>query len=133
MTVFVEDFIVLASIGIYSAERLHKQRLRFSLAVRLENCAPPFDARNVLDYNLLRDGVRAIVEAGHVGYQETVCEAVLSMCLALPQVVWARVKVAKLDAFADCAAVGCEMESSVVQPVVGAAFPLAGEGVSFGN
>ncbi len=112
VTLFVEDYVTSARIGIYQAERTREQRVRISISVRVENCAYPYAANNVLDYNLLRDGVRAIIEAGHIEYQETFCEDILSMCLAMPRVSRARVKVAKLDAFPDCTAVGCEIERS---------------------
>ena len=114
VTLFLEDFVTAARIGIYQAERTREQRVRISISVRVENCTHPYAANNVLDYNLLRDGIRAIIEAGHIEYQETLCENILSMCLALPRVSRARVKVAKLDAFPDCAAVGCEIERSKI-------------------
>ena len=115
VTLFLEDFVTSAKIGIYQAERIREQRVRISISVRVENCIYPYAANNVLDYNALRDGVRAIIAAGHIEYQETFCDHILSMCLALPRVSRARVRVAKLDAFPDCAAVGCEMERSKLE------------------
>lgn len=70
----------------------------------------PYTCRNVLDYNHLRNGTRAIIDVGHVESQETLCQHILSMSLSQPGVSMARVRVAKLDAFSDCSEVGCEME-----------------------
>jgi dihydroneopterin aldolase len=86
--------------------------VRIDITIRVRNCAYPFSKHNVLDYNHLRDGVRAIIDAGHIEYQETLCERIVSMCLSLPRVSMAHVRVAKLEAFVDCAAVGCEIERS---------------------
>jgi 7,8-dihydroneopterin aldolase/epimerase/oxygenase len=110
VTLFLKDFVTTANIGIYASEKTGPQRMTIDITVRVENCAPPYAPDNVLDYNLLRDGVRNIIDAGHIDYQETLCARIVAMCLALPRVSRTRVRVAKLDAFADCAAVGCEIE-----------------------
>jgi 7,8-dihydroneopterin aldolase/epimerase/oxygenase len=112
VTLFLKDFVTTANIGIYASEKTGPQRMKIDITVRVENCAPPYTPDNVLDYNLLRNGVRSIIEAGHIDYQETLCARIVSMCLALPRVSRTRVRVAKLDAFADCAAVGCEIEQA---------------------
>jgi len=110
LMLFLHNYVTPAQIGIYSSERTHEQRVRIDIAVRVEGCTSPYSARNVLDYNVLRDGVRRIIDLGHIEYQETLCQHILSMCLAQPGVSMARVRVAKLDAFPDCSEVGCEME-----------------------
>jgi dihydroneopterin aldolase len=110
VTLFIANLVLEASIGIYASERAKTQRVAIDITVRVENCAHPFTANNILDYNRLRDGVREIIEAGHIDYQETFCGQIVSMCLSLPRVSVARVRVAKLDAFTDCTAVGCEIE-----------------------
>jgi 7,8-dihydroneopterin aldolase/epimerase/oxygenase len=110
VTLFITNLVLEASIGIYASERTVTQRVAIDITVRVENCAYPYTPTNVLDYNHLRDGVKGIVEAGHIDYQETFCAQIVSMCLALPHVSFARVRVAKLDAFSDCTAVGCEIE-----------------------
>ena len=112
LTLFLENFVTVARIGVYPHERAREQRVRIDIAIRVEECAPPYDRHNVLDYNQLRDGARAIIAAGHIEYQETLCDRIVALCLALPPVSHARVRVAKLDAFGDCNAVGCEIERS---------------------
>lgn len=106
----VEGLVILARIGIYPSELTRPQKLRVDIMVRVSRCSYPYTALNVLDYNVLRDGVHAIVAAGHIDYQETLCERVIALCLSLPRVTMARVRVAKLEAFADCLSVGCEMQ-----------------------
>jgi dihydroneopterin aldolase len=112
VTLFIDDLVTSARIGIYPAELKHPQKVRLDITVRVANCSYPYTALNVLDYNVLRNGVHAIIAAGHIDYQETLCERVIAMCLSFPRVAMARVRVAKLEAFPDCHAVGCEMERS---------------------
>jgi len=112
VTLFLRNHVTTARIGVYASERVREQRVRIDITIRVQNCAYPFTKHNVLDYNHLRDGVRTIIDAGHIEYQETFCERIVSMCLSLPRVSMARVRVAKLDAFVDCDAVGCEIERS---------------------
>lgn len=64
VTVFLCDYVTAARIGVYPSERTREQRVRIDIAVRVQNCAYPFSKHNVLDYNHLRDGVRAIIDTG---------------------------------------------------------------------
>ncbi len=122
VTLFINDLVASARIGIYPAELTRPQKVRLDIMVGVSNCSYPYTALNVLDYNLLRDGVHAIIAGGHIDYQETLCERVVAMCLSFPKVVMARVRVAKLEAFSDCKAVGCEMERSRSEPAVKGSF-----------
>jgi dihydroneopterin aldolase len=64
----------------------------------------------VVDYEGVADAVRAIVAAGHVMLVETLAERIAESCLADPRVHLARVRVEKLDVFADAASAGVEIE-----------------------
>ena len=68
------------------------------------------DLRRVVDYEGVADAVRAIVAAGHVMLVETLAERIAESCLADPRVHLARVRVEKLDVFADAASAGVEIE-----------------------
>ena len=52
--------------------------------------------------------VTRIIERGHIGLQETLCDAVLDALLAHPQVSAARVSTRKPDVYDDCDSVGVE-------------------------
>ena len=122
VTLFINDLAASARIGIYPAELDRLQKVRLDIMVRVSNCSYPYTALNVLDYNVLRDGAHAIIAAGHIDYQETLCERVVAMCLSFPKVVMAHVRVAKLEAFPDCEAVGCEMERLRSEPAMKGSF-----------
>ena len=55
-------------------------------------------------------GVRGIVAAGHVRLVETLAERIAEACLSDPRVHLARVRVEKLDIFADAASAGVVIE-----------------------
>jgi dihydroneopterin aldolase len=107
--VFLINYVIDVSIGVYPWERKRRQKVRIDIEVTQTYATTPRTIEDVLDYNRIREGIRGIVDAGHVDLQETLCDKVLGMCLRLPGVQSAKVRVAKLEAFADCEAVGCEM------------------------
>ena len=57
----------------------------------------------MVDYEEVADAVRGIVAAGHVRLVETLAERIAEACLADPRVHLARIRVEKLDIFADAA------------------------------
>ena len=64
----------------------------------------------VVDYEKVAERVRGIVAAGHVRLVETLAERIAEACLADRRVHLARVRVEKLDIFADAASAGVEIE-----------------------
>lgn len=110
--VFVRDLILQAMIGIHAHEKKGRQRIRINLdlAVREGDVELDDDLRNVVCYEEIVEGAKAIVEQGHVGLVETMAEAVAAMCLQDPRVRSARVRVEKLDIFDNAESVGVEIE-----------------------
>ena len=110
-TVFVEGLVCTMAIGAYPSERGRRQKVVVNLKVLVSNPVRPVneDLSNVLDYGTLRQGVLDLTADGHIVLQETLCEAIAEFCLALPGVQSVHVSTGKLEAFADCTAVGCEL------------------------
>ena len=109
--VFLRDMALLAAIGVYPHEHHGPQRVRINvdLAV-LEGDGEADRLDRVLNYEGVAAAVRAIVAAGHVKLVETLAERIAAACLEDQRVIRARVRVEKLDVFADTAAVGVEVE-----------------------
>jgi len=63
----------------------------------------------VVDYEVVTRDIRALVGAGHVMLVETLAERIAEQCLAYPRVQIARIRVEKLDVFADVGSVGVEI------------------------
>ena len=77
----------------------------------IDQGAPEGDSlAGVVDYAQLVQRVRSSAESGHVNLVETLAERLASLCLEDARVRSARVRVEKLDALADVAAVGVEIE-----------------------
>jgi dihydroneopterin aldolase len=117
--VFLRDMVLPASIGIYPHEHAARQRVRINLDLGVEDDgARPLsrvrvgrdELSRVVDYEKLANMVRDIVGAGHVRLVETLAERLAESCFADARVLIARVRVEKLDIFADAASAGVEVE-----------------------
>ena len=109
--VFVRDLVLEASIGVYPHEHARKQRVRINLdlGVADEPCGNDELAR-VVDYEAVAKRVRAVVSAGHFRLVETLAERIAAACLRDGRVRVARIRVEKLDVFADAGSAGVEIE-----------------------
>jgi dihydroneopterin aldolase len=116
--------VLHASVGVHSFEQRAPQRIRVNVDLAVEDDSAQAMSRaapatrqvgrdelsRVVDYEAVADQVRAIVAAGHVSLVETLAERLGEACLADPRVHLVRIRVEKLDIFADTASVGVEIE-----------------------
>jgi dihydroneopterin aldolase len=116
---FIRDMILPASIGVLAHEHQAAQRVRINLDLGVEDDGVGGLSRRrvgreslarVVDYAAVADAVRRIVAAGHIALVETLAERIAEACLADPRVHLARVRVEKLDVFADATSAGVEIE-----------------------
>ncbi len=96
-TLFVRDFVLPVEIGAYSSERGRTHRVRFDVSVLVARAGPTRDMRDVYSYDLISDGIRILVAAGHVDFVETLAERIAAMLLGDARVVKAMVQVTKLE------------------------------------
>jgi len=110
--IFVRDLELAALIGVHRHEQDGRQRVRINLDLDvLEGDHPSQDRlSDVVCYAEIVAGVREIVAAGHINLVETLAERIAARCLADGRVRSARVRIEKLDVFADAASVGVEIE-----------------------
>ncbi|HUN91471.1 MAG TPA: dihydroneopterin aldolase [Burkholderiaceae bacterium] len=110
--VFVRRLAVPARIGVHDFERAAPQRLQVDvdLYVALEQSTPRSDAlEEVVDYDFVRDTVRARIAQGHVNLQETLVDDLARTLLARRGVVAVRVASEKPEVYPDVEAVGVEV------------------------
>ncbi len=110
--VFVRNLVLPASIGIHSFEKTGAQRIRVNvdLAVRETDQPPADEIGQVVCYEEITEGIKAITGRGHVNLVETLAEDIAAMCLEDPRVRSARVRVEKLDILENAESVGVEIE-----------------------
>ena len=117
--VFLRDMVLSASIGVHPHEHADAQRIRINVDLGVEDDGARSLSRarvgrdelsRVVDYEKIAATVRAIVAAGHVRLVETLAERIAEACLADRRVHLVRIRVEKLDVFADAAAAGVEIE-----------------------
>ena len=109
---FLRNYEVMVSIGVYEFEKKGEQRLLINvdLYVPLLATTPRLDRLvEVLDYDFIRATIAARMAQGHIHLQETLVDDVLRVLLAHPQVCAARVSAEKPDAYPDCDAIGVEV------------------------
>lgn len=110
--VFIRDMVVESCIGVHHRERDSKQRVRINLDLTVYEGERPLEDQlaNVVCYERIVDGVRAISQNGHINLVETLAERIAAFCLNDRRVRAARVRIEKLDVFSFAASVGVEIE-----------------------
>jgi 7,8-dihydroneopterin aldolase/epimerase/oxygenase len=115
--VFVRDMILTASIGIYPHEHRDRQRVRINVDLTVDDetalagvVVGPDELSRVVSYERVVIAVRTIVGSGHIRLVETMAERIAEACLTDIRVRTARIRVEKLDIFADADSAGVEVE-----------------------
>ncbi|MGJ3626507.1 dihydroneopterin aldolase [Sphingomonas sp. MMS24-JH45] len=108
-TIVLDDMQVPMRLGIHPHEQV-PQRVRLSVRMTVTYAQPPSadSIGEVLDYDFVREGIRALAEGPGFALQETLVDAVAALCLADARVREVRVRSTKLDVYPD-ARVGCEI------------------------
>ncbi|PPE66647.1 dihydroneopterin aldolase [Caldimonas caldifontis] len=109
---FLRNYEVWINIGVHDFEKRGEQRvlINVELYVPLATSTPKADQlEEVLDYDFIRRTIAQRVSQGHIHLQETLCDDVVGLMMAHPQVKAARVSTEKPDVYPDCDAVGVEV------------------------
>ena len=110
----IHDLVVPCAIGVHAYERQDTQRVRINVRVQVVDDEGPLEDRiaNVVSYETIVDGIRAIIGGGHINLVETLADRIVALCLANHRVRSAWVRVEKLDLYPDADGVGVEVERS---------------------
>ena len=110
----VRDLVLPVSIGIYNHEKLGAQRVCINVELKVREGDGPIEDNiaNVLSYEDIVNGIKAIVADGHINLVETLAERIAEFCLADARVSTARIGVDKLDIVPEAASVGIEIDRS---------------------
>lgn len=100
----VRDLVVTTLIGIYDYEHVKPQRLRLNLELALSG-----DSDQPWTHADLVATASRIVTEGHTNLLECLAERLASVLLSDGRAAMALIRLEKLDAFAECEAVGVEI------------------------
>ena len=110
----IRDLVIPCRIGVHEHERHGTQRVRINVRINVMEDERPIEdsIANVVSYETIVDGIRAIIAGGHINLVETLADHIVELCLANRRVqsVWVRVE--KLDLYPDAGGVGVEVERS---------------------
>ena len=109
--VFVRDLVVPCSIGIYPREKGLRRRVRVNAELAIdEPIARNDEFADVVNYETIVAGIKAIAEAGHINLVETLADRVATLCLDDPRVASVRVVIEKLDVYPETESVGVALQ-----------------------
>jgi 7,8-dihydroneopterin aldolase/epimerase/oxygenase len=107
---FVRDLVLEADIGVRAHEKGRRQRIRLNLDLGVLDTEVTDRLDSVVCYDDLIAAVRMVVGAEHVQLVETLAERIAEACFRDRRVAVARVRIEKLDVYADAESVGVEIE-----------------------
>ena len=108
-TILLEGLKVTMGLGIHPHERAAPQRVVVSVEMECVYPEVPEDRiAAVVDYDFLREGIRALAASRHFELQEVFCEEVAALAMRDARVTGVRVRSTKTDQYPD-ARVGCEV------------------------
>ncbi len=110
--VFVRDLMLDCSIGIYAHEKENLQQIRINIDLAVKEDLTPLndDYKNVVCYENVVNGIKTIVNSGHIELVETLAEKIADLTMIDGRIVSVRVRVEKLEAIEDTTSVGVEIE-----------------------
>lgn len=110
--ILVRDLVLKCLIGIHAHELLAPQRVRINVDMAVFEQAGPLqdDIANVVSYEDIIQGIKDMLAVGHINLVETLAEKVAALCLEDDRVDSVRIRIEKLDVYAEAASVGIEIE-----------------------
>lgn len=109
--IIIRDLVLPCRIGVHRHERKRSQPVRINVDYTVIEDQPHQDRlANVVCYEEIVSGIRAITSAGHINLVESLAEKIAELCLSDSRVCSVKVRVEKLHVFADAAGVGVEIE-----------------------
>jgi dihydroneopterin aldolase len=115
--VLIRDLVLAARIGVWKREKNVDQRVRVNVELLADKPGPLLAPGGrtgrrdrILRYDTVVAAVRRLIAEGHIDLCETLAERIALVCLENRRVRSARVRVEKLDVYADAASVGAEVE-----------------------
>jgi dihydroneopterin aldolase len=104
--VVVRDLVLPCRVGVHAYEKTAPQRLRINVEVLAERAGSGDQLHQVLNYESIVEGIRALTHGEHINLIETLADRIMDLALASALALAARVSVEKLDVFPEAESVG---------------------------
>lgn len=110
-SIFVRDLVLDAYIGAYDSEQGVMQPLKIDFEIEVVEPANPVSDRleDVVCYNRMTQGIKAILAEGHIKLLETLAERIADLALSHPMAIAVRVRIEKPQAIPEAGAAGVEI------------------------
>ncbi|HTY65175.1 MAG TPA: dihydroneopterin aldolase [Alphaproteobacteria bacterium] len=106
----VRDLVLQCPIGVHDYEKQAPQRVRINAELLVEGRVGRDEFRQVLNYETIVDGIRALAQGRHTNLVETLADRILDLCFADPRVRETEVRVEKLDVYPEAESIGIVMK-----------------------
>lgn len=103
--IFLENYIVLTSIGIQPEEKIKKQRISISVSIKIKGS-------EILDYSFIKNIIDSMVSEKHYDFQEDFANRLLNLLLSTlhkDRLDEISIVTKKLDIYSGCSGVGIEI------------------------
>lgn len=107
--IFVRNYHLQVSIGVYDHEKLAPQSMVFNVTafVRRASASPKHDGLDeVVDYDFVRNTISAQAAIEHVQLQETLCDRIGEALMQKSAIIAAYISSEKTDIYPDVDAIG---------------------------
>ena len=112
--IFLNDFIIQASIGVYKHEKEIRQPLRINIIAKVKNPKNINDdnLQSVVCYNQISKKIKKIIKSGHTILLEKLAEKIFQECFKNKRIETMKIRLEKLDAIQGAESAGIEVERS---------------------
>ena len=106
----VRDLVLACPIGVHDYEKQAPQRVRVNAELLVEGRVGRDEFRQVVNYETIVDGIRALAQGRHINLVETLADRILDLCFGDPRVRETEVRVEKLDVYPEAESIGIVMK-----------------------
>ena len=109
--IFIKGLVLKAYIGIYSDEKINKQRIRFNVFISAKDNIKKEnnDISQFVSYEDIINKVKKVLNLGHIPLLETLADKIADECLKNKKISLIKIRIEKLDIFKDAESVGIKI------------------------
>ncbi|PPR43303.1 MAG: hypothetical protein CFH24_00204 [Alphaproteobacteria bacterium MarineAlpha6_Bin2] len=109
--IFIKGLVLKAYIGIYSDEKINKQRIRFNVFISAKDNIKKEnnDISQFVSYEDVINKIKKVLSLGHIPLLETMADKIADECLKNKKISLIKIRIEKLDIFKDAESVGIKI------------------------